>query len=170
MPRTYKRKTGWDSTSLEEMERASNDVKGGKSIKTLAKERNIDRSTLRRYFKKREAQEVETIGYSVTAKAKRVFSKNVEKDLADHIKKLAEQFHSLTPKKCHELALEKTLAEINNIPTPRNWRKNALAGKQTSLPCLSSQGLDTKTTSLQDSRVLKYLVPQLLHSNRSDTL
>ena len=106
MPRTYKRKTSWGSTPLEEMKRAASDVKGGKSIRSVAKERNIDRSTLSRYMKKREAKEVKTIGYSGTAEAKRVFSEEVEKELADHIKKLAEQFHGLTPKKCCELALE----------------------------------------------------------------
>uniref|UniRef100_A0A3B5BEE7 HTH CENPB-type domain-containing protein n=1 Tax=Stegastes partitus TaxID=144197 RepID=A0A3B5BEE7_9TELE len=115
MPRTYKRKTSWGSTSLEEMERA------------MAKERNIDRSALRRYMKKREAKEVKTVGYGGTAEAKRVFSEEVEKELADHTKKLAEQFHGLTPKKCRELALE--LAERNNIPTPSNWRDKGLAGK-----------------------------------------
>lgn len=70
MPRTYKRKTSWGSTPLEEMERAANDVKGGKSIRSVAKERNIDRSTLRRYIKKREAKEVKTVGYGGTAEAK----------------------------------------------------------------------------------------------------
>ena len=58
MPRTYKRKTSWGSTPLEEMERAANDVKGGKSIRSVAKERNIDRLTLRRNMKKRVAKEV----------------------------------------------------------------------------------------------------------------
>uniref|UniRef100_A0A8C4E9S0 HTH CENPB-type domain-containing protein n=1 Tax=Dicentrarchus labrax TaxID=13489 RepID=A0A8C4E9S0_DICLA len=110
MPRTYKRKTSWGSTPLEEMERAANDVKGGKSIRSVAKERDIDRSIFRRYMKKREAKEVKIVGYRGTAEAERVFSEEVEKEL-----------------KCRELALE--LAERNYIPTPSNWRERGLAGK-----------------------------------------
>lgn len=127
MPRNYKRRTNWGSTPLEEMERAATDVKGGKSIRSVAKERNIDRTTLRRYIKKKTVKEVKTVGYSGTAEAKRVFSEEVEKELADHIKKLADQFHGLTPKKCCELALE--LAERNNIPAPNNWKEKGLAGR-----------------------------------------
>ena len=74
MPRTYKRKTSWGSTALEKMERAANDVKGGKSIRSVAKETNIDRSTLRRHMKKREAnknnKKIKTVGYGGTAEAK----------------------------------------------------------------------------------------------------
>ncbi|XP_019212111.1 uncharacterized protein LOC109200988 [Oreochromis niloticus] len=128
MPRTYRRKTSWGSTPLEEIERAASEVKGGKSIRSVATERQIDRSTLRRYIKKRDTQEVKSVGYSGTASAKRVFSEEVEKELAEHIKKLAEQFHGISPKKCRELALE--LAGRNNIPTPSNWTEKGLAGKE----------------------------------------
>ncbi|XP_038130121.1 uncharacterized protein zgc:113274 [Cyprinodon tularosa] len=128
MPRTYKRKTNWGSTPLEALERAPNDVKAGKSIRSVAKERNIDRSTLRRYIKKREVKEVKAAGYSGTAEARRVFSEEMEKDLADHIKQLADQFHGLKPKKCRELSLE--LAIRNNIPIPSNWREKGLAGRK----------------------------------------
>ncbi|CAI5674184.1 unnamed protein product [Oreochromis niloticus] len=128
MPRTYRRKTSWGSTPLEEIERAASEVKGGKSIRSVAKERQIDRSTLRRYIKKRDTQEVKSVGYSGTASAKRVFSEELEKELAEHIKKLAEQFHGISPKKCRELALE--LAGRNNIPTPSNWTEKGLASKE----------------------------------------
>uniref|UniRef100_A0A3B3SH25 Zgc:113274 n=1 Tax=Paramormyrops kingsleyae TaxID=1676925 RepID=A0A3B3SH25_9TELE len=80
-----------------EMERAAVDVTRGKSIRSVAKDKNIGRSTL-------------TVGYSGTAEAKRIFTDEVEEELVDHIKKLADQFHSLTPKKCCELA------NRNNIP------------------------------------------------------
>uniref|UniRef100_A0A3B4T3S7 Zgc:113274 n=1 Tax=Seriola dumerili TaxID=41447 RepID=A0A3B4T3S7_SERDU len=128
MPRTYKRKTNWGSTPLEALERAANDVKAGRSIRSVATERKIDTCTLRRYIKKREVKEVKVAGYSGTAEARRVFSGEMEKELADHIKKLADQFHGLTPKKCHELSLE--LAIRNNIPTPSNWREKGLASRK----------------------------------------
>uniref|UniRef100_A0A671QJU5 HTH CENPB-type domain-containing protein n=1 Tax=Sinocyclocheilus anshuiensis TaxID=1608454 RepID=A0A671QJU5_9TELE len=123
MPRHYKRKTNWGSTPLEDMKRAANDVMGGKSIRAVAKEKNIDRSTLRRYIKKKEGKEVKTTAYRGTAEAKRVFTEELEKELADHIKKLADQFHGLTPKKCCELA------DRNNIPVPNNWKEKGLAGR-----------------------------------------
>ena len=106
MPRTYKRKTNWGSTPLEAPERAASDVKAGKSIRSVKKERNNDRSILRRFIKKREVKEVKAAGYSGTAEARRVFSEEMEKELEDHIKQLADQFHGLTPKKCRELSLE----------------------------------------------------------------
>lgn len=127
MPRTYKRRTNWGSTPLEEMERAAIDVEGGKSIRSVAKDRNIDRSTLRSYIKKKEVKTVKTVGYSGTAEAKMVFTLEVEKELADHIKKLAEQFHGLTPKKCCELAFQ--YAQKNNIPVPNNWKEKGFAGR-----------------------------------------
>ncbi len=78
----------------------------------------------RRYIKTKEGKKVKTIGYSGTAKAKRVFTKELEKELADHIKKLADQFHGLTPQKCCELAFE--LADRNNIPVPNNWKEKGV--------------------------------------------
>ncbi|XP_018543368.2 LOW QUALITY PROTEIN: uncharacterized protein LOC108890839 [Lates calcarifer] len=128
MPRNYTRKTRWGLTPIEEMKRAVSDVKGQQwSIRSVAKERNIDRSTLQRYIKKSEEKEVKMTGYMGTAEANRIFPLELEKELADHIKKLAEQFHGLTQKKCRELASE--LAERNNIPTPSNWTEKGLAGR-----------------------------------------
>ncbi|XP_071385613.1 uncharacterized protein [Centroberyx affinis] len=149
MPRTYKRKNNWGSTPLEEMERAVIDVTGGKSIRSVAKDRNIDRSTLRRYIKKKEVKEEKTVGYSGTAEAKRVFTEELEKELADHIKSLAAQFHGLTPKKCCELALE--LAERNNIPVPNNWKEKGLTGRdwfKNFMACHHLSGRMPEATSL----------------------
>uniref|UniRef100_A0A3P9BGC1 Zgc:113274 n=1 Tax=Maylandia zebra TaxID=106582 RepID=A0A3P9BGC1_9CICH len=115
MPRTYRRKTAGVNT-LEEIERAASEVKGGKSIRSVAKERQIDRSTLRRYIKKRDTQEVKSVGYSGTASAKRVFSGS------------GEGASRAYQEKCRELALE--LAGRNNIPTPSNWTEKGLAGRK----------------------------------------
>ena len=59
---------------------------------------------------------MKTVGYSGTAQAKIIFTEEMEKKLADHIKKLADQFHDLTPKKCFDLAFEFT--DRNRIPVP----------------------------------------------------
>ena len=55
MPRIYKRKTGRGNTPLDVMIRAADLVLSGHLIRAAAKEYSIDRSTLRRYVKKREA-------------------------------------------------------------------------------------------------------------------
>uniref|UniRef100_A0A3B3RFG3 Uncharacterized protein n=1 Tax=Paramormyrops kingsleyae TaxID=1676925 RepID=A0A3B3RFG3_9TELE len=56
----------------------------------------------------------------------------IEKELADHIKKLADQFHGLTLKKCCELAME--LANRYNIPVPKNWREKAALKTDVAIP------------------------------------
>lgn len=109
------------------MERAAAEVKGGKSIRAVAKEREIDRSTLRRFIIKKEVKEVKIVGYSGTAQAKQIFTEEMEEELAEHIKHLADQFHGLTPNKVCELAFE--LADRNNIPVPENWKRNGFAGR-----------------------------------------
>uniref|UniRef100_A0A671NJS9 HTH CENPB-type domain-containing protein n=1 Tax=Sinocyclocheilus anshuiensis TaxID=1608454 RepID=A0A671NJS9_9TELE len=101
--RHYKRKTNWGSIPLEDMERAANDVMGGKSIRAVI------------YIKKKEGQEVKTTGYSGTAEAKRVFTEKLEKELADHIKKLAE--------------IVKDCLGGSNIPVPNNWKEKGLASR-----------------------------------------
>ncbi|XP_051795629.1 uncharacterized protein zgc:113274 [Acanthochromis polyacanthus] len=127
MPRKYSRKTNWGSTSLEEMQRAATEVQDGKSIRKVATERNIDRSTLRRFLKKKEGGEVTVAGDTGTANAKRVFTEEMEEDLANHVKKLADHFHGLTAKKSRDLAYE--MAEKNNIPVPESWKANRSAGR-----------------------------------------
>uniref|UniRef100_A0A8C9V9M5 Uncharacterized protein n=1 Tax=Scleropages formosus TaxID=113540 RepID=A0A8C9V9M5_SCLFO len=96
--KTYKVKTNW-----------ATDVKGGKFIRSVAKDRNIDRSTLWGYMiKKNKVKEVKTVGYSGTAEAKRVFREKMMRALEIHIKKLADQ---------------------NNIPVPNNWKEKGLANR-----------------------------------------
>ena len=76
MPRHYRRKTDSGSTPLEEMRSAAAEVKGGKSIRKVSKERQIDRSTLRRYLLKVEDEKTVTAGYKGTSEAKKVFGED----------------------------------------------------------------------------------------------
>ena len=126
MPRTYKRKTTWGGTSLEELEMAAAEVKAGKKIRATARDRNIDKSSLLRFLKKKEKGEVKSAGWGAVAGAKRILTDEMEEDLAKHLKQLANQFHGLTPEKCRQLAFE--YAEKNNIPVPANWTKTQCAG------------------------------------------
>ncbi|CAK6984175.1 hypothetical protein Z043_120335 [Scomber scombrus] len=66
-------------------------------------------------------KEVKTVRYSGTAQAKRVFTEETEKELANDIKKPADQFHGLTPKKCCGLAF--ILADRNKTPVPDNGKQ-----------------------------------------------
>ncbi|XP_050976521.1 uncharacterized protein zgc:113274 [Labeo rohita] len=127
MPRNYIRKTDWGSVTYEELEKAFVEVKRGKSIRTVAKERKIGRSTLQRYMKKAEEKREKTVGYRGTAEARRILSEELEEELAENIRMLAERLHGLTPKKCREIAFE--FAQKNNIPVPNNWGEQRLAGR-----------------------------------------
>ena len=55
-----------------------------------------------------------------------VFTLEMEQELADHIKQLADQFHGFTPYKCRGLAHE--FAKRNHVTVPSNWEKG-LAGR-----------------------------------------
>ncbi|XP_056322899.1 uncharacterized protein zgc:113274 [Danio aesculapii] len=127
MPRNYIRKTDWGSVTYEELEKAFVEVKRGKSIRTVAKERKIGRSTLQRYMKKAEERRERTVGYRGTAEAKRVFSEELEEELAENIRIMSERVHGLTTKKCREIAFE--FAQKYNIPVPNNWGEQRLAGR-----------------------------------------
>lgn len=127
MPRNYIRKTDWGSVTYEELEKAFVEVKRGKSIRTVAKERKIGRSTLQRYMKKTEEKRERTVGYRGTAEAKRIFSEELEEELAENIRIMSECVHGLTTKKCREIAFE--FAQKHNIPVPNNWGEQRLAGR-----------------------------------------
>ncbi|XP_056592891.1 uncharacterized protein zgc:113274 [Triplophysa dalaica] len=149
MPRNYIRKTDWGSATYEELEKAFVEVKLGKSIRTVAKERNIGRSTLQRYVKKAEGKREKTVGYRGTAEAQRIFSKELEAELSENIKTLAGRLHAVTPKKCRQMAFE--LAQKYNIPVPNNWGEQRLAGRDWSSSFIARHNLYchiTETTSL----------------------
>ncbi|KAA0703685.1 hypothetical protein E1301_Tti000668 [Triplophysa tibetana] len=149
MPRKYIRKTDWGSATFEELEKASVEVKRGKSIRTVAKEKNIGRSTLQRYVKKAEGKREKTVGYRGTAEAQRIFSRELEAELSENIKTLAKRLHAVTPKKCRQMAFE--LAQKYNIPVPNNWGEQKLAGRDWCCSFIARQNLYchiTEATSL----------------------
>ncbi|XP_059925954.1 uncharacterized protein zgc:113274 [Gadus macrocephalus] len=126
MPRQYSRKTTWGKTTLKEMERATAEVKEGKmSLRAVARDRNIDKSSLLRFMKKKEKREVKSVAWGAVAEAKRIFTDEMEGELAQHLKQLADQFHGLPQVKCRQLAFE--YAEKKHIPVPANWTKTQCA-------------------------------------------
>ena len=67
------------------------------------------------------------MGYSSVSLSHSVFPPAMEKDLANHITQLADQYHGLSLPKCKELAY--TFAVANNIMVPNLWIANKTAGK-----------------------------------------
>uniref|UniRef100_A0A8C1RLJ8 Zgc:113274 n=1 Tax=Cyprinus carpio TaxID=7962 RepID=A0A8C1RLJ8_CYPCA len=86
------KKIDWGSVTYEELEKAFVEVKRGRSVRTVPKERKIGRSTLQRYMKKAEGKREKTVGYRGTAEAKRILSE----ELAEHIRMLAERVLGLS--------------------------------------------------------------------------
>lgn len=91
------------------------------SIRHAAEACGVDRMTLKRYLDKQKK------GYEITSAAKRVFTDEEEKAVADHIKTLDSCFHGLSKEKCRKLAFD--YAKSNKISTPANWMKDGMAGK-----------------------------------------
>ncbi|XP_076860748.1 uncharacterized protein LOC143513952 [Brachyhypopomus gauderio] len=137
MPRKYTRKTTWVQTPLEDLESAAAEVmQGKKSLRKAGRDRNIYKSTLQRFMKKKDKGKVKSVAWGAVAETQRIFTDEMEEELAKHLKQLADQFHGLAPVKCRELAFK--YAERNNIPVPDNWTEKQcaalLGGSPTSQP------------------------------------
>ena len=129
MPRSYIRETGRGGTPLDVLQRAVATFQAGGKLRETAREYNIDHSTLRRYILKVTANPGELVdtGYKRLSQKKCILNQDMEKELADHIKNLADQFHGLSIEKCRELAFE--YAKCNGVNIPSNWEKEKKAGK-----------------------------------------
>lgn len=129
MPRKYIRKSGRAPVPLDVMKRASSAFTDGTPLREVSRKFNIDRATLRRFIVKSRGETDEEIltGYSSLSRSRCVFPPQMENDLAQHIKDLADQFHGLSVAKCRALAYE--FAKQNGIPVPENWEKEQKAGR-----------------------------------------
>ncbi len=124
MARQYTRKTTWGKTPLEEMESAAAEVKEGKkSIRAAARDRNIDKSSLLRFIKKKEKGEVKSVAWGAVAEAKRIFTDKMEEELAKHLKQLA--FLQLSAVNWHLNTQRKTIS----LSVPIGQRHNVQVGK-----------------------------------------
>uniref|UniRef100_UPI00358F7108 uncharacterized protein isoform X4 n=1 Tax=Myxine glutinosa TaxID=7769 RepID=UPI00358F7108 len=123
--RNYKRKTNRGQTPHDVMERAADAVSGGQSVRSAAKDFAIDRMTLKRYIGKRDRQQ--GTAYAPVALRHLVFSPDMEKDLGNHVKQLADMFHGLSLNRCCTLAYE--FAKRNNVDVPASWDREKKAGQ-----------------------------------------
>lgn len=124
--RTYKRKTTRGLTPPDVMTEAAKLVnKGERSCRSVAKDYEIDYSTLSRYCRKlkNSGSDNISVGY---ARAGRVFSDEQEKELAEYMKKAAKLYYGLTPKEVRSMAFQYALR--NNISCPLKWCDQERAG------------------------------------------
>ena len=67
------------------------------------------------------------MGYAAIRIAHIVFTSDMERDLVNHVKLLADTFHGLSILKCSQLAYN--FAAENNLMVPKYWELNQRAGK-----------------------------------------
>lgn len=127
MVRNYKRKTTRGNIPLDVHDRAVQAVLDGGKVAVVAKDFDIPRVTLIRNVMKRR-NNVGTIGYEAVRINKMILSSQMEVELADHLKLLANMFHGLTLMKCRELAYE--FAIQNDAQIPESWTRNKKAGQE----------------------------------------
>ena len=105
MPRERKRVTnrGVTGVPLHILERASNSVREGRSVRAVAIEFAICHTTLFRFHKKRQGQghddTLPGVGYR---SSRRVFTDEQEKSLGLYLKKAADLYFGLCPKEVRE--------------------------------------------------------------------
>ena len=141
--RNYKRKTNRGNTPRDVLQRAAAEVEKGRAIRSVATEFNVDRMTLKRYITKRAMNPDAVTGYQAVTANKAVFPFEMENDLANHIKLLADMFHGLSVQKCCSLAYEFALHNKLNIPD--SWAKNGKAGTDWWLAFRSRQHLAVRS-------------------------
>ena len=104
MPRIYTKKTNRGNEPKEIMEAAATFIKNRKSLRSASKSFRISRNTLKRYIDKKASVATQNLyGYGALKEKKRIFQKPIEKELADHVKKLSKRFYGITATKCRQL-------------------------------------------------------------------
>jgi len=126
--RMSKRKTDRGKVPLSSFQAAAQDVNVQKlSIRESAEKHDIDRMTLTRYLKKinEKGPSQATMGYSSHRK---IFSDEMEIDLARHLSDLCNRFFGLTTDKARSLAWE--FAVRNDMDIPDAWKRDQQSGKK----------------------------------------
>ena len=100
----------------------------GMSYRKAAANFNVDKMTLMRYMKKKEANPTCTINYQATILNNQIFSPEMEQQISSHIVHLVNMFFGLSVEKCKELAFQ--FAAANKLSIPYSWEVNKKAGKE----------------------------------------
>ena len=124
MPRTYKRKSGIGSTPSAQMKAAASEVvDNGRTVRAVAVESRIPRSTLSRYVTR--YREDPGARMEPAYRHSQVFTAEQEKQLQQYLLRCSEMFYGLTAVQTRELAFE--MAEANGV-SPDKWKENGIAG------------------------------------------
>ena len=130
MPSKYVPKTNRKvRSSADLLERAARKVFEERlSYRTAANNFGVDKMTLMRYVKKKQANPNCAVGYEALSLQMRIFSPKMEEELAKHILFMADMYYGLSPEKCKELAFE--FAMRNKLSIPQSWKDNRKSGIQ----------------------------------------
>ncbi|XP_027012391.2 histone-lysine N-methyltransferase PRDM9-like isoform X1 [Tachysurus fulvidraco] len=124
MPNIRKRKTD-RGVPFPVLERASDEIRQGKSVRGVAKSYGICHVTLHRFHKKRsqESKTLSRVGYWTP---KRVFTLEQELLLSDYLMQAADLYYGLSPKEVRKFAYD--LAKTYTCRYPETWAENGMAG------------------------------------------
>lgn len=130
MPRNRKRITERGNTPADVIMRAINEVGPGKSLRSVAKDYNINYRTLTRYYNKVKSQStnenqitLSKVGY---VKVRQIFSDKDEENLVEYLQKCADIYYGLSPHAVRKFAFEYASALNRNYP--ESWSVNREAG------------------------------------------
>lgn len=134
MGRDWKRKTlCHGTTSATVMKAAVAEVLSGRSIRDVAQQFDVKRSTLQRYVQKKKVSTEEgthevddSNRYEPNYRAAQIFSEKQEIMIAEYLMLASKMNYGLTPTEAMKLAYE--FAEVNHISVPAKWEETKKAG------------------------------------------
>jgi len=107
------------------MKAAVNEVLSGRGVNTVARERGIDRMTLKRYVRKCKLNPKTVCKPNFVTK--QIFSTDEEVALADFLVRASKLHYGLSTKATRKLAYD--YASANSKRVPDSWKENRCAGK-----------------------------------------
>lgn len=113
MPRFPERKTNKGSFKSENMREAVDLVIGGKSIRSVAKDKGLAVATLARYVTKQKAHPEENIRTVPNYGVRKIFSSEQENTLVDYILTCSKMFYGLSMMDIRKLAFAMAEKKIN---------------------------------------------------------
>src|SRR5688572_27251178 len=126
MARNRKRKTERNIVPDSVMREAVELVQSGQSIRKVAKQKTIKKSTLFRYVTKVKRSVVDLSQYAPKYNSRQIFSSEEEQDLADYMITCSNMCYGLTTQDCRKLAFQLGIKNEKILPKP--WMENKMAG------------------------------------------
>lgn len=124
MVRNYKRKTN-RGNSQEDIDAALKFWGEGATLNQTVSSFKIPATTLKRHKKNGGG----CGDYKKCGEVKMIFPKQMETQLAQHLRNLDSRFYGLTPIKCRELAFEYANQNKAQLTVPTSWIQNKAAGE-----------------------------------------